>query len=105
MTQKILAVETSGKTLSVAVAESDAQGCGVRAEVFFDVGLRHSEMLQPACDFVLRQCSWRLEDLTLLAVSTGPGSFTGLRVGIAFMRALPCKDPIARDIHYSTRLA
>jgi tRNA threonylcarbamoyladenosine biosynthesis protein TsaB len=91
--EKILAVETSGKSLSLAAAQSLPSRPGeswfdLKGEIFFDAGLRHSEILKDSCDFLLNACAWDRKDLTLLAVSTGPGSFTGLRVGISFMRAL-----------------
>jgi tRNA threonylcarbamoyladenosine biosynthesis protein TsaB len=85
--EKILAVETSGRLFSLALAASDGAPA-VKGEIAFDAGTRHSEMLREACEFLLRGCGWKKEDLTALAVSTGPGSFTGLRVGIAFARAL-----------------
>ncbi len=84
---KILAIESSGKTCSVAIAES-AQSIELRGEVFFDIGLRHSEILKDCCAFLLDKAGWKKDELTHLAVSTGPGSFTGLRVGISFTRAL-----------------
>lgn len=87
--EKILAIETSGKILSVAIAESSLNSkCCVKGELFFDVGLRHSEILKEACSFLMEKSLWKKEDLNFIAVSTGPGSFTGLRVGIAFARAL-----------------
>jgi tRNA threonylcarbamoyl adenosine modification protein YeaZ len=112
--EKILAIETSGKTLGVALAEEGydhphpralaskergesggrggktraLQSCRIIGEVCFDVGLRHSEILKDCCAFLMEKCHWQKTDLTTLAVSTGPGSFTGLRVGIAFARAL-----------------
>jgi tRNA threonylcarbamoyl adenosine modification protein YeaZ len=85
--QKILAVETSGKTLSAALAES-GDSFTVRSEIHFEAGFRHAELLKNSCAFLLDQCGWKKEDLSMIAVSTGPGSFTGLRVGIAFARAL-----------------
>lgn len=84
---KILAVETSGRTCSLAIAEGGPVPI-LRGEVFFDIGLRHSDILMECCDFLMGTAAWKKEDLTHLAVSTGPGSFTGIRVGIAFTRAL-----------------
>lgn len=88
--EKILAIETSGKILSLALAEGQrgGQNFKLKAELYFDMGLRHSEILKDCVAFLMDHCRWKKEELTLLAVSTGPGSFTGLRVGIAFARAL-----------------
>lgn len=89
-TEKILAIETSGRMFSLALAEKDrAAGSPVlKGDLFLDIGLRHSDVLKDASQWLMRQCGWDPRDLTRLAVSTGPGSFTGLRVGIAFARAL-----------------
>jgi tRNA threonylcarbamoyl adenosine modification protein YeaZ len=88
ISQKILAVETSGKTMSIALAECSKDFCTIRSEMYFDIGLRHSEILKESCAFLMEKSMWKKEDLTALAVCTGPGSFTGLRVGIAFTRAM-----------------
>lgn len=82
----------------------------VKAELFFDVGLRHSEILKDACVFLMEKCNWKKEDLTAIAVSVGPGSFTGARVGVTFARAIaqmlslpligiPTFEIIAEGIH------
>lgn len=83
-----LAIETSGRKFSIALGESSASGFVLKGELFLDVGLRHSEILKDACVWLLEKCVWTKEDLTFLSVSTGPGSFTGLRVGISFARAM-----------------
>lgn len=84
--EKLLAIETSGRLFSVALAEAGKETV-LKGETLLDAGLRHSEVLRDACESLLRGCGWDKRDLTRLAVSTGPGSFTGLRVGIAFARA------------------
>jgi len=84
---RILAIDTSGRTLSVALAES-GEKFRLKKEIRIDAGLRHSEILKETCEKILEKCSWEKEDLTHLAVTTGPGSFTGLRVSISFLRAL-----------------
>lgn len=84
---KILAIETSGRMIGVAAAELWPVP-SVKGEISFDLGLRHSELLKDTCVFLLERCGWKKEELTHIAVSTGPGSFTGLRVGISFARGL-----------------
>ena len=86
--EKILAIETSGKFLSAACLEKNQTQSILRAEVFYNIGLKHSEKLKEICQNLMHTCGWNLTDLTHLAVSTGPGSFTGLRVGITFARTL-----------------
>ena len=89
VSEKILAIETSGKSLGVALlASAPGGGITVPGEVFLEAGTRHSEALSSACRFLTFSCGWEKVDLTLLAVCTGPGSFTGLRVGVAYARTL-----------------
>ncbi len=78
---KILAVETATSWQSVAVMD----GGTVLARADEDAAGSHARMLVPAIDRVLTSCGMALSDLDGLAVSIGPGSFTGLRVGLATM--------------------
>jgi tRNA threonylcarbamoyladenosine biosynthesis protein TsaB len=48
----------------------------------------HAEAIAPICDAVMRSAGARFEDLDAIAVTSGPGSFTGVRVGLAFARGL-----------------
>jgi tRNA threonylcarbamoyladenosine biosynthesis protein TsaB len=78
---KILAVETATSWQSVVIVEDDA----VLARSDEDASGSHARLLVPAIDRVLASCGMELRDLSGLAVSIGPGSFTGLRVGLATM--------------------
>jgi tRNA threonylcarbamoyladenosine biosynthesis protein TsaB len=78
---KILAVETATSWQSVAVVDGDA----VVARLDHDAAGSHARTLVPAIDRLLASCGMALSDLEGLAVSIGPGSFTGLRVGLATM--------------------
>lgn len=88
---RVLAVETSTLAGGVAVLDDDR----VLGEYLLDVRVTHSERLMVAVDRVLTDAGLRIEDLDGLAVASGPGSFTGLRIGLgtvkglAFARALP----------------
>lgn len=82
--QKILAIETSGSTFSLALAEDSR----LVSEVFWYSGLSHSERLIPALDRMLADAGWKLEAISTIAVSVGPGSFTGIRVGLSCARTL-----------------
>jgi tRNA threonylcarbamoyladenosine biosynthesis protein TsaB len=84
---KILALETSTLTGSVALLEmpegaSDTER-KIVGEITLSVSVQHSERLLPMVDQLLSQCGCALSEIDLFAVSVGPGSFTGLRIGIA----------------------
>ena len=90
---KILAVDTAGKTAGVAVMEDDR----LLYEVYLDAGLTHSETLLPMVDAALKACRLSCADIDLYGVNAGPGSFTGLRIGLAAVKglALPRQTPCA----------
>lgn len=79
---KILAVETSGKTFSVALNDNGK----TVAEFFYDCGHIHSEMLIPSIERLLKDTGNTYRDIGKFAVSTGPGSFTGIRVGMTAVK-------------------
>ena len=89
---KILALETSAKAVSVAVAESGK----VLASAYQNVGLTHSVTLMPLLDGMLKNAGLSMDDVGCVAVANGPGSFTGLRIGVsaakglAWTRDIPC---------------
>jgi len=76
---KILAFDTSSPRGSVALLEGE----DLRAEVRLHSLQTHSKHLLSSIDFLLDQLNWKLGDLNLVAVGIGPGSFTGIRIGIA----------------------
>lgn len=81
---RLLAVETS--TLAGGVALLDGER--LRGEYLLDVRATHSERLMPAIDRLLADAGWSPGDLTGLAVAVGPGSFTGLRIGLSAVKGL-----------------
>jgi tRNA threonylcarbamoyladenosine biosynthesis protein TsaB len=81
---KILACDTTTTINTVAVCED---GC-VMAETAVDCGRRHAERLLDTVDWVLNEASLTLADVDALAVSVGPGSFTGVRVGVSAFKGL-----------------
>jgi tRNA threonylcarbamoyladenosine biosynthesis protein TsaB len=89
---RILAIETSGSVGSVALCEAagdssdPARGLRTLRERTFTEGLIHGRELAPAVKDLLDGTRLRPADLDLIAVSQGPGSYTGLRVGIAFAK-------------------
>jgi tRNA threonylcarbamoyladenosine biosynthesis protein TsaB len=76
---RILALETSGMTGGVAAADDDK----VLAEIDLEPRQRSAQSLAPAIRALLANVGWRPRDVGLVAVTAGPGSFTGLRVGVA----------------------
>ncbi len=86
----LLAVETSTTTSSVAIVSSE----GVRVEITLGLTPSHSDSILGAIDHALAQVSLRVSDLAGLAVSVGPGSFTGLRIGLATVKGLAEAHPL-----------
>jgi len=76
---RILAFDTSTARGSVALLE----GLEVRAEIRTNSLQTHSTLLLSSIDFLLGRLGWTLGDLNLVAAGLGPGSFTGIRIGIA----------------------
>jgi tRNA threonylcarbamoyladenosine biosynthesis protein TsaB len=81
---RVLALETA--TLAGGVALLDGER--LVAEYVLDVSITHSERLMASVDRVLADARWRPHDLQGLAVSIGPGSFTGLRIGVSTAKGL-----------------
>ena len=81
---KILALETSAKGVSCAVTENGAP----LASAYQCTGLTHSRTLMPMVEDMLKNAELTLDDMDLIAIANGPGSFTGLRIGIAAVKGL-----------------
>ena len=88
----ILAFETSAKAASAALLE-DGKLLG---ESYQNTGLTHSQTLMVMAETLLRQCGKTVADVSAVAVAAGPGSFTGVRIGVAaakgfaWGREVPC---------------
>lgn len=81
---KVLGIETSGNIGGVALSEN---GRIVKTRLL-ETGMQYGKELIPAIRDVLRQANCTLEDVGLIAVDVGPGSYTGLRVGVACAKTL-----------------
>ncbi len=81
---KILALETSAVTASAAVTEDDR----LLAQSFQNSGLTHSATLMPMVSDLLKNTGLALQDMDVIAVAAGPGSFTGVRIGVAAAKGL-----------------
>lgn len=81
---KILSLDSSAKTASVAVND----GVNLISECFVNAGLTHSRTLMPMVDNALRQADMSINDIDAFCVNAGPGSFTGIRIGVAAVKGL-----------------
>ena len=75
----ILALETSAKAASVALHD----GQQLLAECYQNTGMTHSQTLMVMAEDLLKQCGRTPGEVTHVAVAAGPGSFTGIRIGVA----------------------
>ena len=80
----ILAFETSAKAASVALTQDGI----LLGESYQNTGLTHSQTLMVMAEDLLKQCSKTVSDLDAVAVAEGPGSFTGVRIGVAAAKGL-----------------
>ena len=81
---KILALETSAKAVSAAVTENGKVLCSG----YQDTGLTHSRTLMPIVEHILENTNLTMADMDAIAVSAGPGSFTGIRIGVSAAKGL-----------------
>ena len=81
---KILGIDTSSSSLSVAVMDDDL----LKGEFTLNHKLTHSEQMMPLLDSLLSHLELKMSDIDLIGVSVGPGSFTGIRIGVAAANAM-----------------
>jgi tRNA threonylcarbamoyladenosine biosynthesis protein TsaB len=86
----ILGIETSSSWGSVAVVKDDR----IVFSSYLDIKVTHSERLLPQIDRALKSSSLTISDLDVIAISNGPGSFTGIRIGLAAAKGLCFADSI-----------
>lgn len=107
----ILAIDTSTKYISLAIAEKDK----IIASFNRDLEQRHCARLIPEIDRLLKRAKLKLRDVGFIAFSIGPGAFTGLRIGAATVKglalatkirivAVPTLDALAYNIKEDARL-
>ena len=80
----ILAFDSTAKAASVAVSDDDK----LLALYSIDNGLTQSELLLPMAENILKSLRLTFDDVELLAASVGPGSFTGVRIGVALVKGI-----------------
>lgn len=90
---KILALESSALAASVAICQDGA----LLAQSLQNSGLTHSRTLLPMVEDLLKNCGLTLGEMDVIGVAAGPGSFTGLRIGVAAAKGLawPGNKPCA----------
>ena len=81
---RILAFESTAKPASVALCEDDR----LIAQSFQNCGQTHSVTLLPMAQALLTNSGYTLQDIDLFAVAHGPGSFTGVRIGVSTVKGL-----------------
>lgn len=81
---KILALDTSSKAASAAILEEGE----LLGEIYSSVGLTHSQTILPMTESLLAATRTALSEIGLFAVTAGPGSFTGLRIGLAAVKGM-----------------
>ena len=79
-----LAFDTSSKTVAVALLQDDI----ILYDAIINVDLNHSEVLLPAIDYACLQTRIKISEIDLFACTIGPGSFTGLRIGVSTLKGL-----------------
>ena len=85
---KILAVESSAVSASAAVCDNGR----IISENYINAGLTHSQTLMPMIDSALKNAEIPLESIDAFACSVGPGSFTGIRIGVSLVKGMA--DPL-----------
>ena len=81
---RILAIEASARACSAAYLDHGI----LRAEQFVNGAMTHSETLMPMVEKVIQDAGAKPQDLEMVAITSGPGSFTGLRIGAATAKGL-----------------
>jgi tRNA threonylcarbamoyladenosine biosynthesis protein TsaB len=87
-----LAIDTATTALGLCLASESGTHSGIpqpgTRTVILQIGLKHSEKLMPAVRALLREADLPPQELDLIVCSTGPGSFTGIRIGLATAKGL-----------------
>lgn len=95
----ILGIDSSAVSVSAAICETDGHNnTRVIAEGFLNNKITHSQTLMPLVQSLLDNSKTALPDIDVFAVSAGPGSFTGLRIGVSAVKGMayalgkPCRE-------------
>ncbi len=105
---KVLGIDTSGLVASVAIIDEDQ----LISEFTINYKKTHSQTLMPMMDAMFHACEIDLKEMDAIAVASGPGSFTGLRIGAATAKGIaqglnkpvigiPTLDGLANNVYHS----
>ncbi len=108
---KVLALETATMAGSIALVDDEE----LIAEVKLNINIAHAERLIPSIDYLLNSSRLSIKDIDAFAVSIGPGSFTGLRIGLSTAKGfcyasekplvpVPTLDAFARTLPFCPHL-
>lgn len=81
---KILGIDSSARSASVAITDGEK----LLGSFYTNTGLTHSQTLMPMIENLLKNANVRLDEIDLIAVNKGPGSFTGIRIGVAAAKGM-----------------
>ena len=81
---KILAIESASVTASCAVSENGI----ILGEYTLNHKKTHSEKLMPIIETLMKELELKIQDIDVIAISEGPGSYTGLRIGAAIAKSM-----------------
>jgi tRNA threonylcarbamoyladenosine biosynthesis protein TsaB len=79
-----LAINTAGKVASVAISD----GLNIISQISYNSGKFHSQIVIPLCTDLLKHTELSIDDIDVFAVANGPGSYTGIRIGIAAIKGM-----------------
>ena len=85
---RILALDSTAVAASVCLMDGEK----IVADCYQNTRQTHSQTLMPMVQFAMQCAGWQMRDVDLLAVSAGPGSFTGVRIGISCIKGLAFPD-------------
>jgi tRNA threonylcarbamoyladenosine biosynthesis protein TsaB len=85
---RIIAIESSGRHGSVAALHGEATGVHCLEQKLLPANERTAQTLAPGLREIMRQVDWPADSIELVAVTIGPGSFTGLRIGVTTAKTL-----------------
>lgn len=83
----VLGIDTSTSVGSVAIYSEES---GTLGEMTTNINKTHSENIMVAIDNILNMTNYTIKDIDKIAVSIGPGSFTGIRIGVAVAKGIAC---------------
>lgn len=81
---KILGIDSSARSASVAITDGEK----LLGSFYTNTGLTHSQTLMPMIESLLKNANVGLDEIDLIAVNKGPGSFTGIRIGVAAAKGM-----------------